>query len=76
MRINTRTGKIELLKRERETLTDCKSLLLQIAKHGDEKISDDADTCADLVGGISRYMDGGEIQKDAKLPLVAGEKDA
>ncbi len=64
MQVNTRTGKIELLKRERETLSHCKALLLQIAKHGDDKISDDAETCADLVGGIANYMSGGVMEKE------------
>jgi len=52
MRINTRTGRIELTKRERETLANAKTLLLQIAKHGDGAVCDMADGAADEVGNV------------------------
>jgi hypothetical protein len=67
MRMNTRTGSLDLTKRELQTLADAKALLLQIAKHGDGAVVDMADGCADEIGNIQAalagevVMAGGEI---------------
>ena len=56
MRINTRTGSLDLTKRELQTLADCKALLLQIAKHGDGNICEAAETTADGIGGVQKSL--------------------
>jgi hypothetical protein len=61
MRINTKTGKIELLKRERQTLTEAVALLLQISKHGDNSVVDTANDCAECIGEIQERLDGKEL---------------
>lgn len=58
MRINTKTDKIELTKRERQTLTDAKALLLQIAKHGPAAVTDSANDCAECIGEAMDALDG------------------
>jgi hypothetical protein len=58
MRINTRTGSLDLLKREEQTLADCKALLVQIAKHGDGALSDMAEGAADEVGNVITALKG------------------
>jgi hypothetical protein len=58
MRINTRTGSLDLTKREQQTLADCKALLLQIAKHGDGAVSDMAEGAADEVSNVQAALAG------------------
>ena len=58
MRINTRTGSLDLTKRELQTLADCKALLLAIAKHGDGDMEESADAAADAVGVVQATLAG------------------
>ena len=57
MRINTRTGSLDLTKRERQTLADCKALLLAIAKHGCGDVAESASDAADGLGVVQRELE-------------------
>ncbi len=52
MRINTRNGNLDLGKREHQTLTDAKLLLLQISKHGSGSLAENAAEAAEGVGRV------------------------
>jgi hypothetical protein len=58
MRINTKNDKIELTKRERQTLADAKALLVKLAKHGDGALADMAEGAADEVGNVMAALKG------------------
>lgn len=49
MRINTRLNRIELTKRERQTLMDAMKLLTLIGKHGSDTNGDFAEVAADQI---------------------------
>ena len=63
MRINTKTNSLDLDKREHKTLADCKALLLQIAKHGDDELMGRADVGADQIAAVQAWISG-MAQKD------------
>ncbi len=50
MRINTRNETLDLTKREHQTLLDARSLLLQISKHGDGELAENAAEAAEAIG--------------------------
>lgn len=58
MQVNTKTGACKLTKREQQTLADCKALLLQIAKHGADEVSDMAEGAADEIGNVQSALAG------------------
>jgi hypothetical protein len=59
MNVNIRKGerKIVLLKRERQTLTDAKALLAELANIGGE-VADDAEAAADKINDVLLVLDG------------------
>ncbi len=64
MRINTRNGNLDLTKREHQTLSDAKELLLQLSKHGSGSLAENAAQAAEEVGCVQ-----GELrQPSADLP--------
>lgn len=61
MRINTRTGSLDLTKRELQTLADCKALLFAISKHGTGDLEGAADEAAECIGAVQAALSGKEI---------------
>lgn len=56
MQVNTKTGQCKLTKREQQTLADAKALLLQIAKHGEGRLTESADFAADKIGEVQQVL--------------------
>lgn len=53
MRINTKTGKVELLKQEQECLDKAYVVLTRLAKHGDGELEDAA---SEASGGLEKVI--------------------
>lgn len=56
MRINTKLKRLELTKRERDSLETAKSLLLDLVKHGDGAVAESAEIAAEEIGKVSREL--------------------